>query len=208
MSRTFQSGETQSSINNCWTDSFVVTALRLWNKKNPKQKTTTTKKITCSSCCTWMLITPDYEVLLTFVDSEITWPRFYISFCSFQKSRFKKQISGCDTLMSYNLRKRMSHSTAFSIAFFGRKFYCAIPLFILYPCAESVWRWSFVYSRMVRLSLKWKSECISISPPPVYFVYRDVMVYSNIAFYLLTLTKNISARLRKSGQFACLYFWK
>lgn len=154
-----------------------------------------------------MLINPDYEVLLKkFVDPEITWPRFCVSFCSFQKFRFKKQISVCDTLMICNFCKEWdTQQTAFNNAFFD-KFYCAIPRFILYPCAEN--SLSSMYSRVVRLNLQRKSECISISPPPVYFVYRDVMVYSNIAFYLLTHTKNISAQLRKSGQFACLDFLK
>lgn len=163
---------------------------------------------TCSTCCSWMLITPDYEVLLKkFVDPEITWPRFCISFCSFQKFRFKKQIYVCDTLMICNLHKEWdTHRQLSTLHFLIRKFYCAIPHFILHPCAEN--SLSSMYSRVVRLNLKWKSECISISPPPVYFVYRDVMVYSNIAFYLLTHTKNISAQLRKSGQFACLDFWK
>lgn len=94
-------GETKSSVNNCWTDSFMATALRLWNKR---------KDFTCSSCCSWMLITTDYEVLLTFVGSEITWPRFYISLFPFQKSRFEKQFSVCDILRICNLHKRMGNS--------------------------------------------------------------------------------------------------
>lgn len=58
---------------------------------------------------------------------------------------------------------------------------------------------SFVYARMVGLNLKWKSECFSVSSPLVYVVHIDAVVYSNIAFYLVTFTKYISVELMASG---------